>query len=59
MQTVSRWDLNGERLRPHCFLEAAEWTGLIYDIEKAGIELGIFLQLAIDAMTEIAEEIGM
>jgi len=34
MQTVSRWDLNGERLRPHCFLEAAEWTGLIYDIEK-------------------------
>jgi len=34
MQTVSRWDLNGKRLSPHCFLEAAEWTGLIYDIEK-------------------------
>jgi diguanylate cyclase (GGDEF)-like protein len=34
MQTVSRWDLNGKRLRPHLFLEAAEWTGLIYDIEK-------------------------
>ena len=34
MQTVSRWDLDGVRLRPHKFLEAAEWTGLIYDIEK-------------------------
>jgi diguanylate cyclase (GGDEF)-like protein len=34
MQAVSRWDLKGKRLRPHCFLEAAEWTGLVYDIEK-------------------------
>jgi len=34
MQTVSRWDLNGKRLRPHCYLEAAEWTGLVYDIER-------------------------
>ena len=33
MQTVSRWDLDGTRLRPHIYLEAAEWTGLIYDIE--------------------------
>lgn len=33
MKTVSRWDLNGVRLRPHLFLDAAEWTGLIYDIE--------------------------
>ena len=33
MQTVSRWNLHGKRLRPHLFLDAAEWTGLIYDIE--------------------------
>ena len=33
METVSRWDLDGKRLRPHLFLDAAEWTGLIYDIE--------------------------
>ncbi len=32
-ETVSRWNLNGEMLRPLSFLEAAEWTGLIYDIE--------------------------
>lgn len=32
-EAVARWDLNGEMLRPHTFLEAAEWTGLIYDIE--------------------------
>ncbi len=31
----------------------------IYDIEKTGIELDTFLQISIDAMTEIADEIGM
>ena len=30
-----------------------------YDIEKAGIEFDTFIQLSIDAMTEIANEIGM
>ena len=32
-ETVSRWDLNGVMLRPKCFLEVAEWTGLIYELE--------------------------
>jgi len=31
----------------------------IYDIEKTGIDLDTFLQLSIDAMTEIADETGM
>ncbi|MEN8119002.1 MAG: HD domain-containing protein [Bacteroidota bacterium] len=31
----------------------------IYDIEKTGIDLDTFLQISIDAMTEIAEDIGM
>ena len=31
----------------------------IYDIEKTGIELDTFLQIAIDAMTEIAEKVEM
>ncbi len=31
----------------------------IYDIEKTGIGLDTFLQIAIDAMTEIAEEVEM
>ena len=31
----------------------------IYDIEKTGIDLDTFLQISIDAMTEIADEIGM
>ena len=31
----------------------------IYDIEKAGIDLDTFLQIAIDAMTEIADEVEM
>ncbi len=31
----------------------------IYDIEKTGIELDNFLQIAIDSMIEIADEIGM
>lgn len=37
-ETVSRWNLNGEMLRPASFLEAAEWTGLIYDIEMQMFE---------------------
>jgi predicted hydrolase (HD superfamily) len=31
----------------------------IYDIEKTGIDLDTFLQIAIEAMTEIAEEVEM
>lgn len=32
-EAVSRWNMNDIMLRPHCFLDAAEWTGLIYEIE--------------------------
>jgi len=32
-EAVSRWDLNGRVLPAHEFLEIAEWTGDIYDIE--------------------------
>lgn len=40
-ETVSRWDLNGQMLRPGCYLEAAEWTGLVYDIELQMFEEGV------------------
>lgn len=37
-EAVSRWDLNGRMLRPKDFLEIAEWTGIIYDIELSIFE---------------------
>ena len=40
-ETVSRWNLNGEMLRPHSYLEAAEWTGLVFDIELQMFEEGV------------------
>lgn len=47
-----------KRLKSKAFAASVN-REFIYDIEKAGIELDLFLQLAIDAMTEIADEIGM
>ncbi len=47
-----------KRLKSKAFAASVN-RQFIYDIEKAGIELDVFLQLAIDAMTEIADEIGM
>ena len=32
-ESVSRWNLNGRELKPGRFLELAQWTGIIYDIE--------------------------
>lgn len=32
-EAVSRWNLNGRILKAHEFLEIAEWTGIIYEIE--------------------------
>ena len=32
-ETVSRWELHGRELKPHEFLEIAQWTGIIKDIE--------------------------
>ncbi|NJO91793.1 MAG: HD domain-containing protein [Chloroflexia bacterium] len=47
-----------KRLKSKAFAASVN-REFIYDIEKAGIELDVFLQLAIDAMTEIGGEIGM
>jgi diguanylate cyclase (GGDEF)-like protein len=32
-EAVSRWDLNGRTMKAHEFLEIAQWTGIIYDLE--------------------------
>jgi len=47
-----------KRLKSKAFAASVN-REFIYDIEKTGIELEVFLQLAIDAITEIADEIGM
>lgn len=47
-----------KRLKSKAFAASVN-REFIYDIEKANLELDVFLQLAIDAMTEIADEIGM
>ncbi len=33
-EAVSRWQLNGRTIKPSRFLELAQWTGKIYDIER-------------------------
>jgi EAL domain-containing protein (putative c-di-GMP-specific phosphodiesterase class I) len=40
-EAVSRWDLNGKTLKPHQFLEIAQWTGIIYDVELCIFESAI------------------
>jgi EAL domain-containing protein (putative c-di-GMP-specific phosphodiesterase class I) len=49
-EAVSRWDLNGRMLRPQDFLEIAEWTGIIYDLELSIFEqsLSFFRELKED-----------
>ena len=47
-----------KRLKSKAFAASVN-REFIYDVEKAGISLNEFLQIAIDAMTEIADEIGM
>jgi len=32
-ESVSRWELNGRVLKPHDYLEIAEWTGIIYELD--------------------------
>jgi diguanylate cyclase (GGDEF)-like protein len=32
-EAVSRWNLNNRELKPKEFLEIAQWTGIIYDLE--------------------------
>ncbi|MFN8254685.1 MAG: HD domain-containing protein [Bacteroidales bacterium] len=47
-----------KRLKARAFAASVN-REFIYDIEKTGLKLDKFLQLSIDAMTEIAAEIGM
>jgi len=47
-----------KRLKSKAFAASVN-REFIYDIEKAGLELAVFLQLSIDAMTEVADKIGM
>jgi uncharacterized protein len=47
-----------KRLKSKAFAASVN-REFIYDIEKTGINLNEFLQISIDAMTEIADEIGM
>jgi len=47
-----------KRLKTKAFAASVN-RDFIYDIEKTGMKLDQFLQLSIDAMTEIADEIGM
>ena len=37
-EAVSRWDLNGRTIKPHEFLEIAQWTGIIYELEMCVFE---------------------
>ncbi len=47
-----------KRLKTKAFAASVS-REFIYDIEKTDLKMDIFLQLSIDAMTEIADEIGM
>jgi len=47
-----------KRLKSKAFAASVN-REFIYDIEKTGLNLNDFLQISIDAMTEIADEIGM
>jgi len=47
-----------KRLKTKAFAASVS-REFIYDIEKTGLKLDEFLRLSIDAMTEIADEIGM
>jgi len=37
-EAVSRWNLNNRTLKPKDFLEIAQWTGIIYDLEVCVFE---------------------
>lgn len=37
-EAVSRWDLNDRTLKPGDFLEIAQWTGIIYELEMCIFE---------------------
>jgi uncharacterized protein len=47
-----------KRLKTKAFAASVS-REFIYDIEKTGLKLDVFIQLSIDAMSEIADEIGM
>ena len=47
-----------KRLKAKAFAASVN-REFIYDIEKTGLKLDLFLQFSIEALTEIADEIGM
>ncbi len=56
-EAVSRWDLNGRILRPLDFLEIAQWTGIIYDLEICIFEkaLQFYRQLLDDKAIKLSK----
>jgi diguanylate cyclase (GGDEF)-like protein len=56
-EAVSRWDLNGRILKPHDFLEIAQWTGIIYDLEICVFEkaLQFYRQLLDDKSIKLSK----
>ncbi len=51
-EAVSRWKLNGRELKPAQFLEIAQWTGIIYDLEMCVFEKAMkFYRSLIDDKT--------
>jgi len=56
-EAVSRWNLNGRVLEAHEFLEIAEWTGIIFEIEMHMFEeaLRYFSELKNDKNIKISK----
>lgn len=40
-ESTTRWDLNDQTLRPKDFLEIAQWTGVIYDVEMQMFDMAM------------------
>lgn len=55
-EAVSRWDLNGRTMKPHEFLEIAQWTGIIYDLELLIFEqaLEFYMELVNDKKMKLS-----
>jgi diguanylate cyclase (GGDEF)-like protein len=55
-EAVSRWDLNGRTLKPHDFLDIAQWTGIIYELEMCIFEqaMKFYRQLADDRSIKLS-----
>ncbi|AIO18425.1 Phytochrome-like protein cph2 [Candidatus Izimaplasma bacterium HR1] len=56
-EAVSRWDLNGRTLKPYEFLEIAQWTGIIYELEMWVFEqaMEFYRQLSDDKTIKLSK----